>query len=509
MSRLEKLLQDRWLVLITALLVSAPLIFWNAVRYSLPIGYAGMFTLMSDQIAQNGFRLPLEVPYYGPGGVPFAYPPLGLYLFALAIKLTGATFSYLRFMPAVFSLLAFVPLYFLTNELSDSILAAAAAVLLAAAAPNLNISHIWAGGVVRSPAFGLSLFSIYFFVRAVKKFDWRDVTLAGICFGVTVLTHLTYALFAALWIAIWTFLHPHLKSWLSAVSLAVIGTLLVLPWVGVILARYGWGVFAGALDSHGNKDFVSSLTGITSVFSRVQGNLLQAFSDPLFAFLIGLGILFLFLRRKPAIIVVMFALTLLLGDAERFLVVTGCILGGIGIGGLSVYLQRLLKKLNRPSALIVTSLIVIILSAFIWQRGLDAIDHFSPRLTASTFEMTRYLEPNTPSGSSFLALVPQDEAEWLPYLMRREPVLAQWGSEWLGTYQKQTRLMLQAKECEYLQDVGCLDELIASLGRSPDYLITLKKDGHLADALSMTNEWQEVYYNDRYFVWSRISEINP
>jgi hypothetical protein len=504
MLRLEKLLNLRWGALAIALLVSAPLVFWNAVRYSLPIGYAGMYTLMSEQIAQNGFQLPMQVPFYGPGGIPFAYPPLGLYLFALAIKLTGATFTYLRFMPAVFSLLALVPLFLLTNELTDSILAAAVAVLLASAASNLNISHIWAGGVVRAPAFGLSLVSIFFFVRVVKKFKWRDVILAGLFFGATVLTHLTYALFTAVWIAVWTLLNPRLKSWISAALVAVIGTFVAMPWVGIILARYGWGVFTGALDSHGSVGIVSNGTKVTSILPHIIGNLVNAFHDPLFAFLVGLGILVLLVKKKLNLVIVLFAMALFLGEAERFLATIGSILGGIGLTGTVELFHTKLKKLDRYMDILVSTLVVLVLSTFIWLDGLAAVRIFSPQIKASTFEMTRYLRPYSPVKATYLALLPQDEAEWLPYLMRRQPVIAQWGSEWLGNYDQQTKLMLQARSCQKSQDLVCVENFIESLGQSPYYLISLRTDRRLMDALTAEGGWKLIYQNDRYLVWSYL-----
>ncbi len=74
--------------------ISSVFLFYNAFRFSLPIAYAGMYTLMAEQIADGGFSLPMQVPYYGPGGIPFAYPPLALYVMAVFLKLSVSAIAY-------------------------------------------------------------------------------------------------------------------------------------------------------------------------------------------------------------------------------------------------------------------------------------------------------------------------------------------------------------------------------------------------------------------------------
>ncbi|HZW02660.1 MAG TPA: hypothetical protein VFF68_01935, partial [Anaerolineaceae bacterium] len=44
-----------------------------------PLNDGGLFYRMAADIAQAGFRLP-EFTSYNHAGIPFAYPPLGLYL---------------------------------------------------------------------------------------------------------------------------------------------------------------------------------------------------------------------------------------------------------------------------------------------------------------------------------------------------------------------------------------------------------------------------------------------
>jgi len=70
-----------------ALVLDAPVCFFAATTHSLPVGEAGLYALMSELVVANRFALPSEVPFYGPGGIPFAYPPVAFCLAAFSTAL--------------------------------------------------------------------------------------------------------------------------------------------------------------------------------------------------------------------------------------------------------------------------------------------------------------------------------------------------------------------------------------------------------------------------------------
>ena len=183
--------------------ISAAFLFYNAFRFSFPVAFAGMYTLMAEQIADGGFSLPMQIPYYGPGGVPFAYPPLALYVMAAFLKFDVSMITYTRYVPPVFSLLALAPLYLLAKELTRSHFAAGLTVMYAVFSPALYISHTWAAGIVRALSFFFMLWGLYFFNRMLREEKLSLGALAGVFGGLATLTHLYYALFFALWAICW------------------------------------------------------------------------------------------------------------------------------------------------------------------------------------------------------------------------------------------------------------------------------------------------------------------
>ena len=119
-----------------------------------------------------------------------------------------------------------------------------------------------------------------------------------------------------------------------------------------------------------------------------------------------------------------------------------------------------------------------------------------------TFQLAQEVKQNLPPQKSYLALVRQDEAEWLPFLFQRQPLVSQWGSEWLGTYDQQTNLMSRIHSCEMEQDWSCVENLISDQNY-PGALITYVNDKSLNQQLLATNQWSQVYVNERYSFWMK------
>lgn len=72
-----------------------------------PFRLGGLFALFADEIAARNFRLPVTIPYYSAGGIPFAYPPLGFYVEAVFVKIfPNQVIGIANLLPPLVSLLA-------------------------------------------------------------------------------------------------------------------------------------------------------------------------------------------------------------------------------------------------------------------------------------------------------------------------------------------------------------------------------------------------------------------
>ncbi|NOY98969.1 MAG: hypothetical protein GXP40_07175 [Chloroflexi bacterium] len=489
-------------LLFVSLAVSFPLYFENAFEYSLPMGYAGMFAQMAKQIADLNFRLPLETPFYGPGGIPFAYPPLALYFLAVPIRLTGKYFFFLHWLPPLLSLMALIPLFFLVLELSESSLAAASSVILTATSRELYIAHAWSAGIVRSLAFTLALFSIFFFMRHLRNQSKGDMLLAGIFLGLVTLTHLEYAVFSVLWLGFWTLFEK--QFFYAAKNLFVIfgiGFLIALLWIVPILSRYGMSTLLNALNSHGNARFLSAFGGVDQFLSFILIKFSVIKFSPLFLFFLIVGIIALIRRKERRLIVFYVFLTIIL-PGEKFSGLVGAMIVAVGLA-FSVEMLRSRCNLGRNPKLAFVSAALILLPVlgYFWWDGFDRIKRLSPKIDSQTLDLASQVQRDLLPEQKYLALLAQDEAEWMPFLFQREPLVAQWGSEWLGTYDQQTRLMSLFRTCQKQEDWTCVQDVIRETKKSPDYLITYLDDQNLNEQISANQEWTEKYSNKRYVLW--------
>jgi hypothetical protein len=147
------------------------------------------------------------------------------------------------------------------------------------------------------------------------------------------------------------------------------------------------------------------------------------------------------------------------------------------------------------------------LLAFLWWSGFDRISRFAPFLTESALDLSER-SPEIFSGDGrYLALLVQDEAEWLPFLLAREPLVSQWGSEWLGQYEEQTRRMSIFQNCRREKDWMCVRSALAEMGEDPLYLVTYRNDRALNEGIAAENRWREVYSNRRYTIWEAVDPL--
>jgi 4-amino-4-deoxy-L-arabinose transferase-like glycosyltransferase len=99
-----------------------------------PLNDGGLFVRMSQDLLGNGFSIPATSTYNGEA-IPFAYPPLGLFLTAAVVRLTGmSAVDVLRVLPGLISVACILAFYLLAAELLRSrwrgVIASAAFALL-------------------------------------------------------------------------------------------------------------------------------------------------------------------------------------------------------------------------------------------------------------------------------------------------------------------------------------------------------------------------------------------
>ncbi|MCL4824736.1 MAG: hypothetical protein KJZ57_11025, partial [Anaerolineales bacterium] len=170
------------LILFAALLFGGLVRFLPALMTRFPINDGGMFYTMARELSANGYALPATTSYNGLS-IPFAYPPLGLYLASLLADLARVPLlGVFLWLPPFFSLLAIPAFYLLARALLADKLRASLAALFFALAPGSYDWHVMGGGVTRSAGMLFLLLAAFFVFRLFQQGD-RRLVLPAILFS--------------------------------------------------------------------------------------------------------------------------------------------------------------------------------------------------------------------------------------------------------------------------------------------------------------------------------------
>ncbi|HAV76645.1 MAG TPA: hypothetical protein DCX53_04745 [Anaerolineae bacterium] len=488
--------------LLSAILLTAPIIFLPSFRYSFPLGYAGMFTMIAEKITSSDFVLPMSIPHYGPGGIPLIYPPFAMYIFSVAMKLGAPMWAYLRLVPAIFSVISIIPLYYLTLELIESKSGSFIAVILIMTTPAVYYTHVWSAGIVRGLALALCLSGLLYYVRTIRSFSWQAFTFAGVLLGILLGTHWLYVLFAA--IVGTACLVPEWKTNRVLISFCImlLAFLVASPWLFIILERHGLSSLLVAYSSHRNVDFLQSAQGTLELI----GENLNYVMDNWFITVLAIPGFILLLFRRKFHIPLAFIFVLFMGEASFYIEILAGMMAGAFCGVIFNYLSKKYTMKNMPPLRSVTitigTLLLVVMIIASSAIGLRQIANYAPEIDSDSLEVAAFVKNNTDPEATYLFVGKINEAEWFPYLLDRTPVFSPWGSEWKGTYAEQSDILINLRGCELHKDWACMEKIQHTQQVSPSLLVVPNKRW-LVQQIQSTNAWNRIFANNRYSVWVR------
>jgi hypothetical protein len=334
--------------------------------------------------------------------------------------------------------------------------------------------------------------------------------MAGAALALTVLTHLSYALFAILGIAIFSlFAEKCAWHWRIILSGVIFVSALVFSsvWWGTILLRYGFTVLANPARSHGNFEVFHALTVVGARSAPVL--FVQKFIGATYnwtpAILTGLiiaGLMYLVLRRNWRLPVLFLLIFLAIGEPDRFLLIIGGIAAAEFLGSVleSVYMQDMNRQ--QVNFLVYTCAICILL-AFPYYGALKMVRSGQPTLSNSVIEMTTWIRSNTAADARYLLLDENNDLdEWIPYLSHRIPIVGSWGGEWVGNLASLEYLGSNVNTCISHQSYGCLQNLIAQNKLQVTILVSPRGNASLIDQIRVSSSWQTTFMNDQFIVFT-------
>lgn len=421
------------LILFAAIIFGGLFRFFPTMMAGFPVNDGGMFYSMMKDLQANQFAPPLYTTYNNLN-IPFAYPPLTLYIGAIVSSLFNISLiEILRWLPALINTLCIPAFYFLGKEILNDKTKAAAACLVFAFTPHLNTWLSAGGGLTRS--FGILfmiltvLYSYKLFVNNNSKAVWGTIIFGSL----TVLSHTESTVFAiVIPIYIWIVKSRSLKSAFQA-GLIGLGVLaLAGPWYGLVISRHGLEPLLSALQ-----------TGSQTIWSVLRLINIDIITEEPYLDLLGvfgiMGIIFLVIKKEyfiPLMLVVM----VLAQPRSAHTVGNIPLAMAAGIFIIEVLLPAITRidepqgvKNNRGIKVFLVIAMPYLLINSIYQGFMLSQNHVSEGEQTAM----QWVAENTPADSQFLVMTGEAEsmcestAEWFPTLTERTSLATLQGREWL------------------------------------------------------------------------------
>ncbi len=254
--RAMKNTQTQWadLFLFVSLFFGALVRFAPTVISGSVINDGGMFYAMIEDLKANGFLLP-SITAYNHLQIPFAYPPLSLYVGGVLSWLGIPALEIFRWIPPFVSSFSILAFYWMTSRILNSKPKAALASVAYALMPRSFSWYVMGGGLSRS-------FGVFFLLLACGSAwtlfsDRRStkVALLTALFGAAaVLSHPETGLHTAASCALIWFFKGRNKLGVRDALLVALGVIaLTSPWWGMVLVQHGLGPFQSALNTGGHS----------------------------------------------------------------------------------------------------------------------------------------------------------------------------------------------------------------------------------------------------------------
>ena len=483
------------LVLAFTIIFGALVRFVPTVLAHSVINDGGLFYTMMGEIRGNGFLLPLFTTY-NHLSIPFAYPPLSLYLGALLSATGIPASSVIRWLPPLLSTLCIPAFYWMALQLLGARGTASLATLAYALMPSSFSWYVMGGGLSR--ALGI-LFLLLTCASAWRLFERPSVQRAAITavFGAgAVMSHPETGLHTlAVGILIWLFRGRTRHGLRSALMVALGVLALSSPWWLTVILRHGLAPVLSALNTGGHSGLFW-LPLVTFDFAE------ETFVT-LFTALALIGLAMRCIQREWLLPVwILIAFVVEPRSASAIATLPLALLAGVALGdfvlpnlekvalGAQADFGDWTSGMDRTAAMRIV-LAYVMLSGLVgaFSHGLSLATYVVPDASQAALQ---WVKASTPPGSRFIVLTGRSEpfsdptVEWFPTLTDRTSVNTIQGREWiLGRKFTAFRTDLDVLASCPNAGPGCLTAWAARWMTGFEYVLLEKPGGKVGVASSL------------------------
>lgn len=461
-----------WALSLPAIIaIAAAVRLSHTLREPFPLNDGGLFLTMVRDIQAAGYALP-EYTRYNGGDIPFAYPPLSMYLAALLDPLVpGSLETLFRVLPFAGSVLVVWAFSRLARMVLPGRITPLLATLAIALAPASYVWLLMGGGLSRSfgLAFALLALAEAWVLLRGDGLSRRRMATTGALLALTAVTHLEAAAFVGMTFVLMAAGSPR-RGGLRLFGASVLAAVAAAPWWGLVMARHGVWPFIAARGEGGRfiEDGNVSLGWIEYVLRNPLFTGEPNF--PIIGVLAVAGTAWSLAQRQwflPA----WWLTTMVVGMRAfpTFTAVPICLLAGVALGQVVgpalAHARR--QGWQRPASIALPAV-----AAAVFTIGVLGARSSGPALAdlrtlpEDDRAAMAWVAAETESGATF-AVIPAHSwwadaaSEWFPTLGERRSVATPHGYEWVrGEFQHREWLHWRLSRCAG-SDVDCIELALA------------------------------------------------
>lgn len=407
-----------------------------------PFRLGGLFVAFAHEIAARNFRLPVNIPYYSAGGIPFAYPPLGFYVEAVLLKIfPQQIFAVANLLPPLISILALgVAARFFYRWASGWNLKSLSALMAYALLPNAFYNQIEGAGLAE--AFGSLALILYF--ELILKYQQNK--------------NLAWALYAGLGLALCVFSSPgsalgatlislvlvlnrlvsarwneNVQPYLQLFCIGVTGLALSAPYWLSMIVNHGAGIFLAPVEMqyevNGSASSLSKLQDRWFTYSILQQDGVYFWS---IAILLGIG--WLVSKRKLFLPLAFLALFSIPRENAWVTAFPAALLIAHGVEDV---LLPTMKSMSVSTPPVRTRVMWVAFGLIIVSMILQAFELINLqvrnenwKLESAQIQALEQAREIIPASAQVIVLGNGGLREWSPYLLQREVLNTEFGLEW-------------------------------------------------------------------------------
>ena len=460
-----------------------------------PVGEYGLYAAFTRSILTDGY--PSTVAHYQPGGVPFAYPPLGFAVAAAIQHAFGVSFERVA---VVLPGAVLVPTAYLTYRFAREVFratspwVASVTATIAVGGAQTVIAQMMADGVISAPALLAAVASWLFAIRTFRDGETRKAAFAGVAFGVALLFHPTVAFFSALTtVGLYLTYDRTVQGLLYGALIAGLGLLVAAPWVVVVVRAFGTDPFAVALAVRFAGGGPSVVETIQTLFVLDSTSVVQS---PFILWTVAVLGGFYCLVTERWFPIVWLGIGLLTSPKFGFMA-EAFLAGPLIVEAFPALLTRAgTERMNRvvPRAFV----ILLVLSSV--ATGVAFAGMMTPTMTPEHRQAMNWVEENTDEEATLAAAGPGSSPrfEVLPYYTNRSIVGGYWGAEWTSAdaYRLGWRFTRTVAQCT---ESTCVRRALRDFELRPDYVYVLTGEFR-AESVRTSPAFDVAYENDAVIV---------